>query len=254
MRDRPDFEELGQLELDSSQDALDRLSNVPQKRYNPVTRSRCTVAEAYVDGRIALHLHLGFQSPDPSNFCAVFHKAQIDQGLPFNGDSYATGKTVSPASNRIGCEIEHFVLVVVGQCPEQPKIVGTDRVVPSLVWLQPLYHCDMRGINSDEMPPPGAGKRMGIGADRELELGIRRGTMKRTEIPDSMVENAPKVVQAIADEETQEVRWLSVSLEPEDLISRIRINLNDDAIGLRFKESEKLLLDTFQVLVGVLQL
>lgn len=206
-------------------------------------RRNVSLAERYVNGHAALHCHFSIDRANryPSKFCAVIERSTGSQEGDFQ-QIHGTERD-DLGIDDFGYRERHqraSMLVSIGQHGELGEWVRVGRVA-STVWLTSVDECPVPLIDSSEIVVEGAEPFSGLlgpwawtpvlsldSVDREADvIGVGLG-----DGVDSVVERGPKVVGDVGRVHAPGRRRVRQDDEPQDFLSRLKVDLGDDLIRL----------------------
>jgi len=226
------------------------------------------IAENYVESKLTLHLHLRVrpvgEEADTCEFCAVIAS---NKGAVFHiGDlSYVPNDSGEPrelARSRASCvaiedlnsqgggdgaaDVEKSMLVYVVK-PGKEGQVRLSGLVSKVIGLDFLNKCPIISAYSAKHPDT---RLIPLPAFVDGELRLRSGTSspQEHELPKEIVKRGPQVVAELPDDEP-ETRIGQVPGQAEDILTRIAIEISNDAVVFLVKEGAPFLIERGQVLI-----
>lgn len=209
------------------------------------TTSERSVPERYLDGELAVHVHLGLRAEggegDTYEVCAIYEVAVPGVAGSSERACVPVGRELDSRLPRIESHdadgrVQALVFVGSDEPVDDPErvIIG----VRSVVRLRPLDECDVMRLHSGELAsgaPREAGGRRGEGKLVSARpSGLCSG--EQHELVHEMVEHGTKAVREVADDGAEARRWLPVDLGPEDVLVGLTVVLADDFDGFRAEE------------------
>lgn len=203
---------------------------------------KASLAEAYVCGNYALHLHLRIGvrgEASTHDLCIVY---EIDSGVDPQFRDLVVADEVDGrllVGDLCGDDIERAVLVVPVKLVE-----NGERMVRSVVRLKLLDSCPLRIGDARERGAPGS---LGIAApnvanevrlapvDRKAVVSAGGLFIGQDELPDEMVERGSGVVEGVAEDRAQRERVLD-GFDIADVPAFLRVVVEAEAIGLSVEE------------------
>lgn len=214
---------------------------------------RLSVGERYVKRWVEIHVHLTVWNDE--QFCALFHRADVEDDLIHTDESVDNLHMVTSAiDSRDIANMEHRsveipMLINVAKTVESPKVK-----IPTLVRLKPLDDCLRRW-----MDPAEAGFHCGLKLDFGLHDG--KGVMPTgglpvgdNKLPDEVVKPSTKVVDDVPDFKTPFRRSDGGAVEYPELLTGIDIDVARDRIELGLSEELNFILKNVQFLTRVFDL
>lgn len=216
-----------------------------------------TLAERYLDGCDALHVHLGFQTlgvlGDDSiavHVCAVVQHAPspADLDLDLGGSRLDSDLRLLSPDAPSQDWVKEAVLVDVREVDKDGER-SADLDLRTVVRLQLLDDCSMVATHASEHRVEAA-RRRSFRVDRELVALPGLATIQQDELPDEIVEGRAQVVDELADEHRPNKIGLLQNPEAGDLPFALRLKLAGDQIRTALEVGPELLLESVHVRVS----
>jgi len=215
--------------------------------------SKLSVAEDYLDGKLAIHFHMGLAlgvEAVSHGYCAVFERAVLVDDFKSAANGLVLEANVGLPClphDREGC-VEGSVLVHVGGV-DQGREGTSDRVVPSKVRLHVLDACPMVAMDSAQHRVEPSKGRGAFRVDRELVTAERLSVVEDDQLPYEVVEGCPKVMDDLTEEDAP--RGVGIFADEDSLDKPLTLSLR--LIGNQVRTSAHVGLDggieSFQMVI-----
>jgi hypothetical protein len=219
--------------------------------------------EAYCRKDVACHFHLRIyigRKGHSHDLCADFKELGGVRDSQWRSGAMGWNR-VGKADHHRGQQrwVEHLVFVPVGEVAE--GFDSSTRVVRSIVGLRAVNDCPLRKRDFVEMYPLVREPILGV-LNRELDLfGLSRGPgnsdVVAVELPEQVVEAAPKIVDEISQDDPDldsPVLWHCC--DPKDVVTRLRVELGVhlEKLGFPVQDRRDFGIQLFAMLIRPLDL
>jgi hypothetical protein len=260
------------MTLKSVEHPSDTIGELRERWDDRFTLASPALLKRYVEGELSIHLHIRcLLDGGSAEFCAVFERAN------HLGTTHGEIEAFHGAFPLPGCEPKREGLPAQGAADNVDKSVLISHVefvdvpervfaklVPSLVRLKPLdcVHDSDAGsllfLGSSGFVFLGV-PFFGFPDDGKLRPGVGFTAVGEHQLVHQVVERGTQVVDRVPDDEA-EPEGPDDEAEPEggilrnpsgrDLLSRLRVTVKDDSVGVEVKEGLDFKLEVLDVLVG----
>jgi O-antigen/teichoic acid export membrane protein len=246
-----------------AQDTPDHVTDGVSKRVQTLRR-HALVSERYLEGKVAIHVHLRLAFRDrlelpPDHVCAVFQRRVVEVG-GFAGefDPRATDSQVGAVAVRRHEGEDRAVHVLVGELAEEPDRMAID-LVRSVVRLRALDMCEHGAGAVKSMEPASALllKRSDVSREFVRRRVDRIGGAARRRRDDparEMIQRGAQTVDVIAADDRNARRWLLLEHYADAVATGCVVHIDDISVGFAIDESADFVCQGHQVLVCAIQL
>lgn len=236
---------------------LDEVVDASQKWDDGLAQSVADVVEAYLNGEVGIHVHVGIRAglskTQGGHYCTFFQRIGLEREILVKNLNVIIEHGESgfcPGRDAVNGRVNDTVLVEIGEPLEGAKDFGL-RVVPSVARLQCLDRCSRLSRQDLELFVDGTG--LGNVDDGEVDpLGVLRELPLRdlhNHRPNNVVEGRAQVMETIANEYAPLVRGMLVDFEAHDALSCIHVHLRNGFVGVAMSKPLNRLVQGLQVLV-----
>ena len=194
------------LPLELRLELLKRTSNVMFDLLKRFDDSR-SVSERYAERELDLHVHFVAGGRD---ICGLYAKRRDQADLSSEG-------------------LDVTVLVRDGEITKPP------RPIASVVWLQPLNQCYMRGVETIQEPGDITTETIWRVLDRELRAVVAATGILGTQRVDQIVKSGPEIVEHFSGNDTEHER--RTTRPPEcaayDTLACLRVDIQPNRVTFR---------------------
>lgn len=221
--------------------------------------------EGYVEDELHFEVAFDFDMGGYSRYLfAVFHGAEREGArdvalAQVHGDVLHSRSGASTAGTD---DVDGLVLVVVPESVEHPENVSLARRpggLRSLIRLQATDYLDAALDDSEERPAliltkETTGRRLRparLKADREadvLEVDGLAGRKQRYGVGE-MIQDRPQIVESVGGDESEAVWKRLDELDPEDFVTRLRLNVGHNQIWVGLEKVQSLSLKALDMAV-----
>lgn len=224
----------------SHEDGCERVENWPSGGWPDV-------AKRYVEGDIALHVHIygwTVEDAEPCDLCLTFECAIADANFLKALGNLIWSEVVETAPRDGAGQVDELVPVVVRQHIQEPERVVLRLTVPSLKRLLLLDDClvvraEKAHSSFDatrESPTVGVSEHVAVFEDRELDVVINDLIVYSRQLAGRVIERGSRLVEKLTDQPTTTRRRLP---QPDglDLQEPGCVEIVDNTVRFSFEEA-----------------
>lgn len=198
------------------------------------------IVEHYGRQDSEIHLHLRFwpsvSSHDPSDYCVRLKCALLLD--PFSAD-FDISRSLNPASSVKNPSAKLVQLPMFVPYVEHPEHAEHRSVWLIQFWIRlnrlEEIDCVLSNGFTEGIDP--SVEVVGRSANREAELGGQSGCVSQSRLIGEQVEGRSNVVEEVADNRNQGVRWLSDRQAAQLIRVGLRVELSSESAGVAFDEA-----------------
>jgi hypothetical protein len=202
---------------------------------------RRTIAEDYLNGRINLHIHIGF---DDEEFCATFDRDSPE--CPFRDVIEETTQNLEGTQD-LSCEQQVSMLIKVAEFLQVPQVATFRARGTRLKRINDVGYCVADPLELTPLVLLVFGE---VFENGEFIPNPRLITRRQDKFPDKVIKGTPIVVEHLPNAKTNLIGDRRHVTEAIDLISRSIVNIFGDIIEFEVTEGRQISANRIALLSG----